>query len=71
MSRRLCNLRNLLTDLEARYGEQDDLVQQVRCELATVEAAESKLQGLSTKDGSETFGPPRRHSWDGLSALPH
>jgi hypothetical protein len=69
MSRYLCELKNLLTELESRYGESDDAVQQVKHELETVEVAESKYQGLFAMGRDHLLTRRGRHSWEGYSSL--
>ncbi|PSL86246.1 hypothetical protein C7T35_02005 [Variovorax sp. WS11] len=71
MSRYLCELKNLLTELENRYGERDDSVQQVKHELETVEAAESEYQGLFALGRDRLLSRRARHSWEGYSSLLH
>lgn len=71
MSRYLCELKNLLQELESRYGESDDSVQQVKHELETVEAAESKYQGLFAFGRDRLLTRGGRHSWEGYSSLLH
>jgi hypothetical protein len=41
MPRRLNNLEKLLTDLQVRYGEDDDLVLQLKSEFETLKASQS------------------------------
>jgi hypothetical protein len=46
MSRRLCNLQNLFVKLRARYGDGDNLVEEIRRELQCCQERESQLQAL-------------------------
>jgi len=70
MSRYLFELMSLLADLRARYGEDDDSVRQIRCELESIKGKEP---------GRNAFGlacnrlvPGRvRHSWEGYSSILH
>lgn len=71
MSRYLCELRNLLTDLKDRYGEGDDSVQQVKRELEAVEASESGHQSLFAHGRDHLLRRSGRHSWEGYSSLLH
>ncbi len=47
MPRPLNNLKTLLADLRSRYGEDDDLVLQLKNELNTIEALRPKQLSLS------------------------
>ncbi|MBS0343398.1 MAG: hypothetical protein JSS56_23075 [Proteobacteria bacterium] len=69
MSRYLCELKNLLSDLTARYGESDDSVQLVKHELEAVEARESGYQALVDFARDGLFPASGRHSWKGYSSL--
>ncbi|MDM0057619.1 hypothetical protein [Variovorax fucosicus] len=71
MSRYLCELKNLLTDLKDRYGEGDDSVQQVKRELEAVEATESEYQTLFALGRDRLLRRGGRHSWEGYSSLLH
>jgi hypothetical protein len=69
MSRYLCELKNLLGDLTARYGEDDDAVQLVKHELEAVEARESRDQNLFALACGGPLPTSGRHSWEGYSSL--
>jgi hypothetical protein len=69
MSRYLYELKNLLGDLMARYGENDDSVQLVKHELEAVEARETGHQGLFALGHGGLLPTSGRHSWDGYSSL--
>ncbi|SCK25432.1 hypothetical protein VAR608DRAFT_2047 [Variovorax sp. HW608] len=69
MSRYLYELKNLLGDLVARYGEDDDSVQLVKHELEAVEARESGHQGLFALGRGGPLPTGGRHSWEGYSSL--
>lgn len=71
MSRYLCELKNLLTELKDRYGERDDSVQQVKHELEAVEARESEHQNLFAIGRDHLLRKSGRHSWEGYSSLLH
>lgn len=71
MSRYLCELKNLLTDLMDRYGEDSDSVQQVKHELEAVEATESEHQSLFSLGRDRWLLRSGRHSWEGYSSLLH
>ena len=68
MSRYLCELKNLLTDLKDRCGEGDDSVQQVKRELDAVEARESGHQSLFAHGRDRLLRRSGRHSWEGYSS---
>jgi hypothetical protein len=71
MSRYLCELKNLLMDLKARYGEGDDSVQQVKHELEVVEAIETGHQSLFAHGRDHLLRRSGRHSWERYSSLLH
>jgi len=71
MSRYLCELKNLLTELTDRYGEQSDSVLQVKHELEAVEAMESEHQSLFAAGRDHLFTRGGRRSWEGYSSLLH
>ena len=62
MPRRLNNLEKLLTDLQVRYGEDDDLVLQLKTEFETLKASQSSQNTWSIpyrdfiKSGSSRSG---------------
>jgi hypothetical protein len=71
MSRYLCELKNLLTELTDRYGEHSDSVQQIKHELEAVAAAESGHQNLFADGRDHLLRRSSRHSWQGYSSLLH
>ena len=71
MSRYLCELTNLLGDLRARYGEDDDSVRQVKLELEALKARESEHRHLFALDRNCLLSASSRHSWEGYSSLLH
>lgn len=65
MSRRLCNLQSLFVKLRARYGDGDDVVEEVRRELRSEEERETQSMALQAQQP-----PPlaaRTRSFDGRS----
>jgi len=49
MSRRLCNLQSLFVKLRARYGDGDDVVEEVRRELRSEEERETQSMALQAQ----------------------
>ena len=69
--RYLCELKNIFMDLRARYGEDDDSVQQVKHELEAVEAMESEHQNLFARGRDHLLTRSVRQNWQGVSSLLH
>ena len=69
MSRYLFDLKNLYVDLRCRYGENDDVVQQVRHQVETVEAAEAEHQELLARGRARSAIQVARHGWEACSTF--
>lgn len=65
MSRYLCELKNLLTELKDRYGELDDSAQQVKHEHEAVEARASEHRDPFAIGRDHLLTRSSRHSWEG------
>ena len=65
MSRRLCNLQSLFVKLRARYGDGDDVVEELRREVRCEEERETQSMALQEQQPPPVAG--RTRASDGRS----